>query len=94
MLEVIPPLSNTPSWSGAHLKHTDNFTFTFTFKHCVRTLLGRASVTHSNIPVREAAQIFCTGPNFLRRPHRITLMSMCGPSCQEVKEPLAKCTTL
>jgi hypothetical protein len=27
---AIPPLSNTPSWRGAQLKHRDNFTFTFT----------------------------------------------------------------
>jgi len=29
---AIPPLPNTPSRYGARLKHTDNFTFTFTFK--------------------------------------------------------------
>jgi hypothetical protein len=26
---AIPPLPNTPSWNCAHLKHRDNFTFTF-----------------------------------------------------------------
>jgi hypothetical protein len=26
---AIPPLPNTPSWRGAHLKHRENFTFTF-----------------------------------------------------------------
>jgi hypothetical protein len=28
MSGAIPPLSNTPSWHGAQLKHKDNFTFT------------------------------------------------------------------
>jgi hypothetical protein len=26
MSGAIPPLPNTPSWRGAHLKHSDNFT--------------------------------------------------------------------
>jgi hypothetical protein len=30
MSGVIPPLTNTPSWHGAQLKHRDKFTFTFT----------------------------------------------------------------
>jgi hypothetical protein len=29
MRGAIPPLTNTPSWRGAQLKHRDNFTFTF-----------------------------------------------------------------
>jgi len=29
MSGAIPPLPNTPPWSGAQLKHRDNFTFTF-----------------------------------------------------------------
>jgi hypothetical protein len=28
MSGAIPPITNTPSWSGAQLKHRDNFTFT------------------------------------------------------------------
>jgi hypothetical protein len=28
MCGAIPPLPNTPSWRGAHLKHSDTFTFT------------------------------------------------------------------
>jgi hypothetical protein len=28
MRGAVPPLPNTPSWHGAHLKHRDNFTFT------------------------------------------------------------------
>jgi hypothetical protein len=28
MLGAMPPLPNTPSWRGAQLKHTDNFTYT------------------------------------------------------------------
>jgi hypothetical protein len=39
MVGAIPPLPNTPSRSGAQLKHGDNFTFTFTFTftgvHCI-----------------------------------------------------------
>jgi len=31
MRGAIPPLLDTPSWSGAQLKHRDNFTFTFKF---------------------------------------------------------------
>jgi hypothetical protein len=31
MSGAIPPLTNTPSWRGAQLKHRDNFIFTFTF---------------------------------------------------------------
>jgi len=26
---------NTPSWSGPQLKHRDNFTFSFSFNHCI-----------------------------------------------------------
>jgi hypothetical protein len=32
MRGAIPPLPNTPSWRGAHLKHKDNYTFTFNYK--------------------------------------------------------------
>jgi hypothetical protein len=31
MRGAITPLSNTPSWNGAQLKHRDSFTFIFTF---------------------------------------------------------------
>jgi hypothetical protein len=34
MRGAIPPLPNTPSWSGAKFKkHRDNFTFTFQEQH-------------------------------------------------------------
>jgi hypothetical protein len=33
MREAIPPLPNTPSWHGAHLKHGESFTFTFAFSN-------------------------------------------------------------
>jgi hypothetical protein len=35
-----------PSWSGAQLKHRDNFTFTFTFIYYEK--VTKLSVTHSN----------------------------------------------
>jgi hypothetical protein len=29
MSDAMPPLPNTPTWPGAHLMHSDNFTFTY-----------------------------------------------------------------
>jgi hypothetical protein len=41
MRAAIPPLPNTPPWSGAQLKHRGKFTFTFVFYllHCVSVKL-------------------------------------------------------
>jgi hypothetical protein len=32
-MELYLHSTNTPSWRGAQLKHSDNFTFTFAFMH-------------------------------------------------------------
>jgi hypothetical protein len=49
MRGAIPPLPNTPSWSGVQLKHRDNFTFNFTPSKNNLLSMGSGAVPfHSN----------------------------------------------
>jgi hypothetical protein len=51
MSGAIPPLPNTPSWRGTHLKkHRDNFTFTFNRRsHCAKSVKGMMSFRTAEI---------------------------------------------
>jgi hypothetical protein len=44
MSGAIPPPPNTPSWSGARLKHRDNFYFTFHVVVCEEGVIKTAVI--------------------------------------------------
>jgi hypothetical protein len=74
MSGAIIPLPNTPSWRGAHLKHRDNFIFTFTTVS--RTALG---------PIQRPIQCLLGALSLgLKRPGREADHTL--PSSVEVKE--------
>jgi hypothetical protein len=51
MSGAIPPLPNTPSWRGAQLKHTDNFTFTRGARRGKKEKISNQSLTTATTEV-------------------------------------------
>jgi hypothetical protein len=52
MRGAIPPLSNTPSWRGAHLKHRDNFILLQWLAHLNRTSDDKNLKIYTSFPVK------------------------------------------